>query len=179
MNSGTPSGPPSSEKGAAYWIQKLGLQAHPEGGYYRETYRADLILEKAALPRAFAGVRPASTAIYYLLDEGSFSAFHRLQSDELWHFYVGGTLIVYVIEANGRYSEIPLGSDPAVGEVLQAVVKAGSWFAARAKDGEAFAVVGCTVAPGFDFEDFEIAKRDELVERYPQHREVITRLTRA
>lgn len=179
MNSGNPSGRPSAEKNAAYWIQKLKLQAHPEGGYYRETYRADLVLEKAALPRAFAGARPASTAIYYLLNEGSFSAFHRLQSDELWHFHVGGTLIVHVIEENGRYSEIQVGSDPEAGEALQAVVKAGSWFAARVKDGEPFALVGCTVAPGFDFEDFEIAKRDELVERYPEHRKVITRLTRA
>lgn len=165
-------------KDAAYWIQKLALEAHPEGGYYRQTYRADLVLAKETLPRQFTGARSASTAIYFLLEGENFSAFHRLRSDELWHFYVGGALAVHVIEADGRYSEIQLGSDPEAGEVFQAVVKAGCWFASHVRDGKSFALVGCTVAPGFDFEDFELAKREELVRRYPQHREVIDKWTR-
>jgi predicted cupin superfamily sugar epimerase len=163
---------------AAYWIEKLGLERHPEGGYYRQTYRADLLLARESLPAEFRGPRAASTAIYFLLDGEDFSAFHRLRSDELWHFYVGGSLVVHVIEKNGQYSEIQLGSDPEAGEVFQAVVKAGCWFASRLRDSRSFALVGCTVAPGFDFEDFELAKREELLGRYPQHRQVIQSLTR-
>jgi hypothetical protein len=165
-------------KDAAYWIEKLGLERHPEGGYYRQSYKADLILAKGSLPPEFTGPRAASTAIYFLLDGENFSAFHRLRSDELWHFYVGATLVVHVIEEGGRYSEILLGNDPEAGEVLQAVVKAGCWFASRLRDGESFALVGCTVAPGFEFADFEMAKREKLVREYPQHRGVIEGLTR-
>ncbi len=165
-------------KDAAYWIQKLGLEPHPEGGYYRETYQADLVLPKESLPPDFTGPRPASTAIYFLLEAQNFSAFHRLRSDELWHFYFGGTLLIQVIDADGRYFEIQLGSDPEDGDALQAVVKAGCWFASEVKDGKSFAVVGCTVAPGFDFEDFELAEREQLARSYPQHRQLIGRLTR-
>ncbi len=165
-------------KDARYWIEKLGLEAHPEGGYYRQTYKADLILAKESLPPEFAGERVASTAIYFLLEGEKFSAFHRLRSDEVWHFYVGATVVVHVIEKDGRYAEILLGSDPEQGEVLQAVVKAGCWFGSQVRDGRGFALVGCTVAPGFEFEDFEMAKRKELVAKYPQHREAIETLTR-
>jgi uncharacterized protein len=165
-------------KDANYWIGKLGLEAHPEGGYFRQTYKADLMLAKESLPEEFSGARAASTAIYFLLRGEEFSAFHRLRSDEVWHFYVGSTLVVHVIDEAGRYSEILLGNDPEAGEALQAVVKAGCWFASRVKDGKSFALVGCTVAPGFDFDDFEMGRREELVREYPQCREVIERLTR-
>src|ERR1700733_476338 len=103
-------------KDSAYWIRKLGLEPHPEGGYYRQTYRADLVLE--GLPRQFSGPRAASTAIYFLLEGENFSAFHRLRSDEVWHFYLGATVTVHVIEADGRYSQVQLGSDPEAGEGL-------------------------------------------------------------
>jgi predicted cupin superfamily sugar epimerase len=170
-------------KDAAYWIAKLGLEPHPEGGYYRQTYRADLLLPHEALPCSFSGPRPASTAIYFLLEGTDFSAFHRLRSDELWHFYVGVSLTVHVIDADGADAQIRLGNDPEAGEVLQAVVKSGCWFASqiatRIRDEKSFALVGCTVAPGFDFEDFELAERAKLVKLYPQHRDVITKLTRA
>jgi uncharacterized protein len=166
-------------KDAGYWIQKLELQPHPEGGFYRQTYRADLLLSKESLP-SFKGPRPAATAIYFLLDEKNFSAFHRLQSDELWHFYLGASLIVHVIEGKGIYSKIQLGGDPEAGEALQAVVKAGCWFASEveAKVDDSFALVGCTVAPGFDFEDFELANYEHLVQSYPQHSKIIGKLTR-
>jgi hypothetical protein len=130
------------------------------------------------LPAEFTRPRAASTAIYFLLRGEEFSAFHRLRSDEVWHFYVGAALVVHVIDEGGRYSEILLGRDPDGGEVLQAVVKAGCWFASRVRDGKGFALVGCTVAPGFEFDDFEMARREELVREYPQHRGVIDRLTR-
>jgi uncharacterized protein len=165
-------------KDAGYWIEKLGLEAHPEGGYYRQTYKSDLILAKESLPAKFSGARAASTAIYFLLQGEDFSAFHRLRSDEVWHFYVGATLVVHVIDEVGRYTEILLGSDPEAGEVLQAVVTAGCWFGSRVRDGNSFALVGCTVAPGFDFDDFEIGTREELVREYPQYRGVIEMLTR-
>jgi predicted cupin superfamily sugar epimerase len=165
-------------KSAQYWIDKLNLIAHPEGGYYRETYRAELSIPKEALPAHFTGPRLVSTAVYFLLDGENFSAFHRLRSDELWHFYSGSPITVHVIEPDSGCSEIHLGSNPETGEVLQAVVKAGSWFASRVRDLKSFALAGCTVAPGFDFADFELGKRAELVRLYPQHRKLIESLTR-
>jgi hypothetical protein len=163
---------------AKYWIDRLELELHPEGGHYRQTYRADLVLDKAALPPGFSGNRPASTAIYFLLEGKQFSAFHRLRSDEMWHFYAGGSLVVHVIDPSGKYSQMLLGNVPDQGELFQAVVTAGCWFASQVRDKTSFAVVGCTVSPGFDFEDFELGKRAELVQRFPQHLDLIEKLTR-
>jgi predicted cupin superfamily sugar epimerase len=165
-------------KDARYWIEKLALEAHPEGGYFRQTYRSGVLITKEALPPGFSGARAASTAIYFLLDGENFSAFHRLQSDEMWHFYSGGPLVVHVIDPEGRSSEIQLGSDPETDEAFQAVVKAGCWFASHVRDPKSYALVGCTVSPGFDFADFELARQNELVELYPQHRELIEKFTR-
>ncbi len=166
-------------KSAQYWIDKLNLIAHPEGGYYRETYRSELAIPREALPPQFTGPRLVSTAIYFLLEGDNFCAFHRLQSDELWHFYSGSAITVDVIEPDGGHSEIQLGSDPDTGAVFQAAVKAGSWFASRVRDPKSFALAGCTVAPGFDFADFELGKRAELVRLYPQHQKLIESLTRS
>lgn len=163
---------------ARYWIDKLQLVPHPEGGCYRQTYKAELTVDKAALPLEFGSSRAVATAIYFLLEGTDFSAFHRLRSDEMWHFYAGGALVVHVIGEDGQHSEILLGSNAEAGEVFQAVVKAGCWFGSRVRDPEAFALVGCTVSPGFDFADFELGKREQLVRQYPQHRELIERLTR-
>jgi uncharacterized protein len=164
---------------AKYWIDTLGLIAHPEGGYYRETYRSSLSIAREALPSEFTGPRLVSTAIYFLLDGENFSAFHRLRSDEMWHFHIGSPLAVHVIDSDGQHSEIAVGPNPETGETLQAVVKAGSWFASCVRDPGSFSLVGCTVAPGFDFDDFELGKRCELMRLYPQHRNLIERLTRA
>ena len=165
-------------KNARYWIEKLGLEPHPEGGYFRQTYVSGVVIGPEALPEGFAGARAISTAIYFLLEGKNFSAFHRLRSDEMWHFYAGGALVVHVIEPSGAYFTIPLGSDAEQGQAFQAVVKAGCWFAAEVMDGKSVALLGCTVAPGFDFEDFEMGKRAELARLYPQHRELIERLSR-
>ena len=165
-------------RNARYFIDKLRLQPHPEGGYFRQTYRSEIVISREALPAGFSGSRAASTAIYFLLDGKDFSAFHRLRSDEVWHFYAGEPLLVHVIDPGGEYFRIHLGHEPEAGQVLQAVVRAGCWFASHVADWKSFALVGCTVAPGFDFEDFEMGKREELVARYPQHRELIERLTR-
>jgi len=166
------------DRTAQYWIEKLELEPHPEGGHFRQTYRSGAQIVREALPAGFRGACAASTAIYFLLEGKNFSAFHRLQSDEVWHFYVGAPLVIDMIDPNGKYSSILLGDDPESGEVLQGVVPAGCWFASHVADRKSFAVVGCTVAPGFDFADFEMAKRKELVERYPQHRDLIHQLTR-
>ena len=165
-------------KDARYWIERLQLEPHPEGGYFRQTYRSDVVIAREALPVGFSGARAISTAIHFLLERETFSAFHRLRSDEVWHFYVGEPLVVHVIDAEGKYSRNLLGDDPEAGQVLQAVVRAGCWFASHMADWKGFAVVGCTVAPGFDFADFEMGKREALVERYPEYRKVIERLTR-
>jgi uncharacterized protein len=163
---------------ALCWIEKLKLEPHPEGGYFRQTYRSDCMIAREALPTGFAGARAASTAIYFLLEGEVFSAFHRLRSDEIWHFYAGAPVVVEVIAPDAKHSSLLLGNSLDAGQLPQAVVRAGCWFASHVVDWKSFAVVGCTVAPGFDFEDFELAKRADLVKKYPQYEELIQRLTR-
>jgi predicted cupin superfamily sugar epimerase len=163
---------------ARYWIDKLKLEPHPEGGYYRETYRSGIVMPESALPSSFKGDRVASTAIYFLLSGDDFSAFHRIASDEMWHLYAGGPLSVHVISGDGHWNELRLGRNPDLGELLQGVVTAGCWFGACLVEPDAFALVGCTVAPGFDFEDFEMADRASLLAACPQHEALIRRLTR-
>lgn len=165
-------------RNAMYWIEKLQLEPHPEGGYFRQTYRSEMVIAREALPAGFGGARAASTAIYFLLEGQNVSTFHRLRSDEVWHFYAGEPLIVHGIDPAGKYFQILLGRDQDSGQVLQGVVRAGCWFASHVANWKSFALVGCTVAPGFDFAEFEMGKREELVRAYPQHRELIERLTR-
>ena len=159
-------------------IIKFQLAPHPEGGWYKENYRAAGTIPHNVLPNIFTGDRSFSTAIYFLLEQGNFSAFHRIQSDECWHFYAGGPLVIYVINDDGSLEKITLGSNILQGETFQYVVPAGCWFASAPAGGTDYSFVGCTVAPGFDFEDFELAERDALIEQYPQHADVITILTR-
>lgn len=163
---------------ADYWIGKLHLQPHPEGGYFAETYRSTEILAHAHLPARYAGDRNFSTAIYFLVKGGEFSSLHRIESDEVWYFHTGTRLTVHYIDSQGILQTIRLGSDPGQGEVFQAVVPAGCWFGSVVEDSSGFALVGCTVAPGFDFAGFELAKRHELTALFPQHQAVITKLTR-
>lgn len=163
---------------ASYWIKKLELTAHVEGGAFREVYRSDLTLPKTALPLFFQGPRSAGTSIYFLLAEGQFSAFHRIASDEIWHFYYGDPLIVHEINHSGRLIEHRLGPNFDKGECFQTVVRAGSWFASAPAPSSEYSLVGCTVAPGFDFAEFELADRKTLTAQYPQHTELIRQLTR-
>ncbi|RFM27702.1 cupin domain-containing protein [Deminuibacter soli] len=159
-------------------ITTFQLLPHPEGGYYKETYRSAGSIAHNALPPVFGGDRSYSTAIYFLLEQGNFSAFHRIESDELWHFYAGGSLLVHVLNPAGELHTIKLGADIANGETFQAVVPAGSWFASETAPGTSFSFVGCTVAPGFDFSDFELAKANVLSAAYPQYTALIERLCR-
>jgi predicted cupin superfamily sugar epimerase len=149
-----------------------------EGGAFREVYRADLKLPKTALPLFFQGSRPAATHIYFLLAKGQFSAFHRIASDEIWHFYYGDPLTIYELGHNGRLTEHHLGQNIDQGESFQTVVRAGSWFASAPAPGSEYALVGCTVAPGFDFAEFELAKQETLAAQYPDHTALIKQYTR-
>ena len=162
----------------AYWIQALGLVPHPEGGYFRETYRSAEVLETRHLPARFSGPRAHSTAIYFLLPGDQISALHRIKSDEIWHFYAGTTLTLTLIHPDGRLDTLRLGSEPERGEAFQAVVPEGCWYGAAVDDTRSYALVGGTVSPGFDFADFELADRATLLAAFPQHREAILRLTR-
>ncbi|MCC6685344.1 MAG: cupin domain-containing protein [Bacteroidia bacterium] len=166
------------QKSAAYWIEKLQLTEHVEGGAFKETYRSKQTMAKAHLPTTFHGDRSYSTAIYFLLKQGQFSALHRIASDELWHFYQGGPLEIIEIKPSGALFMHALGPDAEAGETFQCVIEGGSWFGSRVKNGGEYALVGCTVAPGFDFADFELADRDQLVNLFPQHADIIRSLTR-
>ncbi len=157
-------------------IHQYNLLPHPEGGYFKETYRSEESIPASGLPLRFAGGRTFSTAIYFLLLKDLFSAFHRIKSDECWHFYEGDSLKVHVLHLNGTYELIRLGKNREEGEVYQAIVPAGAWFASETS-GE-YSFVGCTVAPGFDFTDFELAKAAELKSEYPEYASLIEILCR-
>jgi predicted cupin superfamily sugar epimerase len=161
---------------AEEWITTLGLVRHPEGGYFRETYRSDEVLAGEGLPARFGGSRPLSTTIYYLLRQGDVSRLHRLKSDEVWHFYDGDPLALFVLQTGGTLAHYTLGTDIAQGERPQVVVPRGEWLGAAVKSGGDYALVGCTVAPGFTYEDFELADRGALIAQYPEHRDLIIRL---
>ena len=155
---------------ASYWIEHLNLQSHPEGGWFAETYRAEEAFET---PR---GERSASTAIYFLLKAGEVSKFHRIASDELWHFYAGSPLRIHVLDESG-YRTLELGSNPTEGQSFQAVVEKGTWFGAELLTDDEFALVGCTVSPGLDFSDLEMGEREVLLDGWQEHRALIERLS--
>jgi predicted cupin superfamily sugar epimerase len=163
---------------AAHWREQLQLQSHVEGGAFRETYRAKWVLDRTTLPTGMTGNRNASTCIYFLLEEGGFSAFHRIAADEIWHFYDGHTLTIYEITPDGSLLVHKLGRDIQNGENLQAIITAGNWFASRVEVPGGYTLSGCTVAPGFDFADFELAERTSLQAAYPHHTALIASLTR-
>jgi len=162
---------------AKYWVEKLKMQSHPEGGFFAETYRSTEKIDNNSLPKRFSGDRNFSTGIYFLLESHHFSAFHRIQSDEMWHFYAGDALNVYYIDNEGNMQIIKLGNNPENEEVFQAVVPAGVWFGSKPAVENSYSLVGCTVAPGFDFVDFEMPDRHTLLQEFPQHENIIKILT--
>lgn len=157
-------------------IRDLGLQPHPkEGGFFRETYRAAESL--SALPPRYHGTRAASTAIYYLLTPSTYSALHRLRSDEIFHFYLGDPVRMLQLDKAGQGRTLVLGSDLRAGQQLQVLVPRGIWQGSCLEPGGKFALLGCTVAPGFDYEDYESGIRADLTARYPAFTDLIHRLT--
>ncbi|WP_299552108.1 cupin domain-containing protein [Seonamhaeicola sp.] len=159
-------------------ITKLELLPHPEGGYYKETYRSEGFISEYDLDDAIEGKRNYSTAIYFLLTSNTFSAFHRIKQDEMWHFYKGSPLKLHIISDSGEYSSVIIGNAIEKGEVPQFTVSARDWFASEVTENGDYTLVGCTVSPGFDFRDFEMPERDFLISKFPQHSEIITKLTR-
>lgn len=159
-------------------IDHYQLLPHPEGGWYKETYKSTEHIPANAIPQRFTGNRAFSTAIYFLLEKGNFSAFHRIKSDECWHFYAGDPLEIYTIGQGGLLSITTLGNTVSKGQLFQYVVPANCWFASRPAPGSSFCFVGCTVAPGFDFADFELARAAELSNSYPLLASIITTLCR-
>ena len=160
-----------------YWVKNLDLLPHPEGGYYKETYRSKLNLKLEDLDPQWTGERSLCTGIYFLLERENFSAFHRIKSDELWHFYAGDPITIHMIDNEGTYSSQDVGNRIDKGEVLQYLVPANTWFASEVKENRSFALVGCTVSFGFDFNDFEMADKS-LINVFPAHEEVLRRLIR-
>lgn len=157
-------------------IKTFSLLPHPEGGYYKETYRSAEVIE--TISKQFPHQRNYSTAIYFLIEKDNFSALHRIKSDEVWHFYEGDALEVIEIDLKGNLICIQVGRDVSKGQTFQYTVKAGHWFGSRVLKGGEFSFVGCTVSPGFDFKDFEMGKCDELCKLFPQHSTLIKEMTR-
>lgn len=164
-------------KSAEYWVKNLGLKSHPEGGFFKEIYKSSESILKENLPQRFTGDRVFSTSIYYLLNNENVSHFHRIKQDEVWHFYEGDSLAIHCLSGDGGYSKFLLGRNIEAGESFQVVVKAGDYFAAEVNDKSSFGLVGCTVSPGFDFEDFELPKRRDLIDLFPEHQVIIEKFT--
>lgn len=161
---------------AKQYINHLQLIKHPEGGYFREVYRSGERILPTHLPKRYKSSRNFSTSIYFLLEGKQFSSFHILKSDELWHFYDGSAVLLYIISQKGELSVKKLGRDQD--SALQLTIEKQNWFAAEVEDKKSFALFGCTVSPGFEFEDFELGKRDDLIKKFPQHSVLIKRLTK-
>jgi predicted cupin superfamily sugar epimerase len=159
------------------WIEMLHLKPHPEGGYYRRSFSSAGSLSRACLGGDYGGDRPFATAIYYLLKGDEFAALHRLKSEELWHFYTGSALTLHVIDDERHYLQLRLGEHLEAGESFQAMIRANWWFGATVDDPLSYTLVGCTVSPGFNFADFELAERESLISCYPEHADLIARLT--
>lgn len=161
-------------KYAKFWIKKLKLSQHPEGGYFTNTYKSEKIIELYG----YNGTRSTCTAIYYLLTGNQFSSFHIMKSDEIWHFYSGSSLTLHIIDSKGKLNRVVLGPNYNEGERFQVVVKSGCWFAASVNMKHSYSLVGCTVSPGFDYKDWKIGNRKGLKEMYPEHKKIIEKFTR-
>lgn len=155
------------------WISKLNLQAHPEGGYFSEVYRSDVIVGIEGLPEKFPGDRNILTSIYFLLERGQRSVFHRIKSDETWYFHDGSPLNIFIIDHQGEILQQELGI--SMDSRPQITVPADCWFAAESTGD--FTLVSCAVSPGFDFQDFEMADEQKLLLEFPKHKEVIEKFT--
>ncbi|WP_228850613.1 cupin domain-containing protein [Aegicerativicinus sediminis] len=159
-------------------IDKLQLSPHPEGGYFKENYRSKGIIELNDVNLQLKGKRNYSTSIYFLLTSSMYSAFHKIHQDEIWHFYEGECITIYDIDPNGSLKIHRVGNKVGLGEEFQVVIPANHWFAANIDKPDSYGLVGCTVAPGFDFSDFELASKKQLLEKFPQHSLIIEQFCR-
>ncbi len=163
-------------RSADYWVQKLGLQPHPEGGFYKEIYRSTEGVAAGNLPERYLGARSFATSIYYLLQGNDFSAFHRIKSDEIWSYIDGGSANIYSLTPEGELKEETLGTGE--GATPQIIVPKQTWFAADLVSKKSYILVSCFVAPGFDFTDFELADRAKMQQLFPLHTDIIRNLTK-
>lgn len=159
--------------GARYWIRKLDLKKHTEGGYYKEIYKSD---KKIKINNK---IRNFYTSIYYLLESNDFSSFHKIKSDEIWNFFTGSAITIYFIsKENGKMKKTILGPNFECENNFQVLIPANTWFAAKVDDLKSYALVGCIVSPGFEFDDFELGRREKLEKDYPKLKNLIKRFTR-
>ncbi len=165
------------EQTADYWIRKLGLLPHPEGGYFIETYHSPDIIKRHGLPDRYVADRACAKGIYFLLLGNQASKFHRIACEEIWCHHFGAALTLYVIEKDGTLRHTKLGLDVENGEQPQVVIAHDVWFGAKVNNKDAYTLVSCITAPGFDFDDFELAERHALIQDYPQHKDFIEMLT--
>lgn len=157
-------------------IESLNLQPHPEGGFFAEIYRSREKFNYGE-DRAFPAGRNYSTGIYYLLGSEDISCFHRIKSDEVWHHYEGSAITIHVIHEDGQYEALHLGKNLSDRQQPQCVVPSGAWFGVTVDEPDHYALCGCTVSPGFDFEDFEMADRGLMFQAFPEHEAIIRKLT--
>ncbi len=158
-----------------YWKHELGLEKHPEGGWFKEVYRSSESFAKSGLPDRFDSQRAMATSIYFLLEKNDISVLHRIKSDEIWHFYDGDPLELHAINTHGNHQIHLLGLDTKAGQLPQITIPFGDWFSARSLG--SFTLVGCTVAPGFDFHDFEMGDREKLLDLFPHKKDFVIRFT--
>ena len=160
-------------------VRILGLAPLPEeGGLFRETYRSRHVIDQQSLPAGYTGARSVATAIYYLIAPGGFSSLHRLRGEEMFHFYLGDPVEMLQLGPEGIGEVIVLGTDLAAGMRSQVLVPGGTWQGSKLRSGGRFALLGATMSPGFDFEDFELGQRRRLVAEYPSFEKEILELTR-
>lgn len=155
-------------------IKTFNLMAHPEGGYFSETYRSEVRLESENDKNIQKSI---GTSIYYLLDKDQISHFHKLSSDEIWYYHTGSSIILHLIEPNGNYKKVKLGKNILKGELPSFIVRKEVWMAAELKNKKSFGFVSCVVMPGFEFSDFTLAKKEDLLKICPSQKKKIKRFT--
>lgn len=160
-----------NQKDAQFYISHLGLEPHPEGGFFKQIFASDVVVNTEQ-----DNQRKLYTSIYFLLRSEDLSHLHRIKSDEIWYYHGGSSLTVHIIDEKGEYKEVQLGLQLDEGEVPQVIVPKNSIFGSSVKEENTFSLVGCMVSPGFDFEDFELFSQEELLKEYPQHEGAIRKL---
>ncbi len=161
---------------ADFWIDHLQLKPHPEGGYFTEIYRDAEEYPAAVLPARYDSKRNVSTSIYYLLKSENISRLHKLHSNEIWHFYTGSTLHLHLLHEKNSYTKIKLGPHAESDEQFQVVIPKYTYFGANLPEPDTYALVGCTMAPGFEYDDFTLGEKSELIEMFPDHTRIIHQL---
>ncbi|MBN2350317.1 MAG: cupin domain-containing protein [Bacteroidales bacterium] len=164
---------------AQYWINTLKMEKHPEGGYYKEIYKSDIVLKEGCLPSQYSDRRICATSIFYLLPHNESLKFHQLRSDEIWYFHFGSGVSIHCINPDGSLETLKLGLDHDAGEKPQIVLKAGTIFKASVGSKNLFTLVGCMVSPGFIFDDLKIYAFEELIVLFPQHEDFIRSVSKA